>query len=119
MFAQCPRPSELCWSNQEVNFYPVHSRMQEHRVHVETGDIPRVNFIEGASCLAKFCRPPKKGQEGKEANQEGPGQTGAGEGGTGSETEAAVSTRISTFWGTKGQRWSAPEWPRWEKGGTI
>jgi len=101
MFAQCPRLSELCWSDQEVNLYPVHSRMQEHREHVATRDISRVNSIEGASGLAKPCRSPKKGQEGKEETNKRPGQAGAGEEGTGSETEVTVSTRISAFWGTK------------------
>jgi hypothetical protein len=60
------RLSELCRSDQEVNLYPVHSRMQEHREHVTTGDTPRVNSIQGASCLAKFGWSPKKGQERKE-----------------------------------------------------
>jgi len=114
MSAQRPHLSELCWSDQEVNLYPVRSRMQEHRGHVATGDALRDNSIEGAT-----CRSSEKGQEAKEAKEKGPGRAGAGEEGTGSETETTVSTRISTIWGRKGQRWSAQERPRWEKGGTI
>jgi len=69
-FAQCPRLSELRWSDQEVNLYPVHPRMQKHWGHVTTGDISRVNLIEGTSCVAKRRRPSEEGQEGKEEPNE-------------------------------------------------
>jgi hypothetical protein len=46
----------------------------------------------------KFHRPKIQGGKEKERRTE----IGAGEGGTGSETEATASTWISTFWGTKG-----------------
>jgi len=92
------RYEELCWSDQEVDLYPVHIRVQEHGEHVTTGDIPRVNFIEGTSHPSS-----KAAQEGKEeTNETGPGQAGTGDAESYRETETATSTQISTFWGTKG-----------------
>ena len=91
--------------------------MQKHRGHAATGNISGVDFIEGTP---KPRRSPEEGQEVEEGQgEEGPGQADAREGGTGPETEAAVSTRIPTFWGTKRWQQHAPERSRREEGSAI
>jgi len=91
--------------------------MQKHWGHAATRDISGVDFVKGTS---EPRRSPEEGQEVEERQgEEGPGQADAGEEGTGPETEATVSTRIPTFWGTKRWQQHVPERPRREEGTAI